>query len=90
MPVSYTHLDVYKRQLHRVLETDGSADSLQAAWQATRKDSSCVALAGCTGNTVAAGVIAQQAQSTADERLAHMAPWLQNADTVLDLSLIHI
>ena len=70
--------------LHRVLETDGSADSLQAAWQATRKDSSCVALAGCTGNTVAAGVIAQQAQSTADERLAHMAPWLQNADTVLD------
>ena len=56
----------------------------RAAWQATRKDSSCVALAGCTGNTVAAGVIAQQAQSTADERLAHMAPWLQNADTVLD------
>ena len=70
--------------LHRVLETDGSADSLQAAWQATRKDSGCVALAGCTGNSVAAAVIGLQAQAPADERLAHMAPWLQNADTVLD------
>ena len=69
---------------HRTLETDGSPASLQAAWKTARADPSCVALVGCAGNAVATGVLELQRTSPSDGTLAHVAPWLQNADVVLD------
>ncbi len=69
---------------HRTLETEGTPASLQAAWKQVRADTSCIALMGCAGNAVATGVMELQRASSSDGALAHIAPWLQNADVVLD------
>ena len=69
---------------HVALETDGSPASLEAAWKTVRADANCVALAGCAGNSVALGLLDLQRKAGSDSPLAHVAPWLQSADVVLD------
>ncbi|GAD23475.1 amino acid/amide ABC transporter substrate-binding protein [Acidovorax sp. MR-S7] len=58
---------------HLVLETDGSAASLRAAWQTAHADPACVALSGCVGDGTAAAIASLQ---PADAPLPHAAPWL--------------
>ena len=66
---------------HRVLETDGSAASLQATWQQAQALQDCVALSGCVGHTAAAGLAALQARTTSTAPLAQVASWLQGSET---------
>lgn len=74
---------------HRVLETDGSAASLQAAWQQAHAMADCVALSGCVGHP-AASLAALHARSGSADPLAQVAPWLQGGgagagDAVFDI-----
>lgn len=74
---------------HRVLETDGSAASLQAAWQQAHAMADCVALSGCVGHT-AESLAALHARSGSAAPLAQVAPWLQGGragagDAVFDI-----
>lgn len=74
---------------HRVLETNGSAASLQAAWQQAQTMADCVALSGCVGHT-AASLSALHARSGSAAPLAQVAPWLQGGragagDAVFDI-----
>ena len=76
---------------HLALETDGSASSLQEAWQKAHATPGCVALSGCVGHTAAAGLVALQARAGTSTPLAHIAPWLHSTedlpagDTVFDI-----
>ena len=71
-----------RRIEHRVLETDGSPASLQAALGSVVSDPSCVALSGCVGDPLARQLLAlsQAGRLT----LAQAAPWLQNASLAID------
>lgn len=62
---------------HWVLETDGSAASLQAAWHQVQHRGGCVALSGCVGHPAAAQLGEWQAQPS-DNPLAQIAPWLHH------------
>ena len=62
---------------HWVLETDGSAASLQAAWQKIHGNAGCMALSGCTGHAAAAELAQLQARTNSSP-LAHIAPWLHS------------
>lgn len=68
---------------HRVLETDGSSASLQAAWQQAQAMADCVALSGCVGHTAAA-LAALPARAGSAAPLAQVAPWLQGGETWAD------
>ncbi len=75
---------------HLVLETDGSAAGLQAAWHKAHATAGCVALSGCVGNAAAAGLATLQARSGSSTPLAQVAPWLHGTeawpdDTVFDI-----
>ncbi|MDD2712056.1 MAG: ABC transporter substrate-binding protein [Simplicispira sp.] len=63
---------------HLVLETDGSAASLQAAWHQAHAHPGCVALSGCVGHAAAAGLAALQTQAGTRTPLAQIAPWLRS------------
>lgn len=58
---------------HRVLETDGSAAALRAAWETAHADTSCIALSGCVGDGAAAALAALRPPAAP---LAQGAPWL--------------
>jgi ABC-type branched-subunit amino acid transport system substrate-binding protein len=62
---------------HWTLETDGSPQSLQAAWSQVRDNPSCVMLFGSTADPLAN----QLNQILRNEKLAmaHVAPWLQSS-----------
>lgn len=62
---------------HWVLETDGSAASLQAAWNQAQRHGGCVALSGCVGHPAAAQLSDWQAQPSGNP-LAQIAPWLHS------------
>jgi ABC-type branched-subunit amino acid transport system substrate-binding protein len=62
---------------HSVIETDGSAAQINAAWLQLRADSSCMASFGTCADSLAAS-LTQQSRSDSSE-LAHVAPWLQSA-----------
>jgi ABC-type branched-subunit amino acid transport system substrate-binding protein len=66
---------------HWVLETDGSAASLQAAWGKIHNHPGCVALSGCVGHATAADLAQLQAR-TDSRSLAHIAPWLHSRETL--------
>lgn len=66
---------------HWVLETDGSAASLQAAWEKAQNNAGCVALSGCVGHAAAAELAHLQARS-GSPALAHIAPWLHSRETL--------
>ena len=66
---------------HVTLETDGTPAGLKAAWQAAHRQTGCVALSGCVGNTAAAGLVALQSSADVASPLAMVAPWLHNAVT---------
>ncbi|WP_027996122.1 ABC transporter substrate-binding protein [Simplicispira psychrophila] len=76
---------------HLVLETDGSAASLQAAWQKAHATPDCVALSGCVGHAAAAGLATLQAHAATSSPLAQIAPWLHSSaahtadNTVFDI-----
>jgi ABC-type branched-subunit amino acid transport system substrate-binding protein len=62
---------------HLALEVDGSAASVQQAWQSVRDNPACVALSGTVSDPVATLLAAQLRQEGA--AIAHAAPWLQAA-----------
>lgn len=62
---------------HTVIETDGSATQINAAWTQMRNDASCLASFGSCADGLAAALTIQS-QSDSSE-LAHVAPWLQSA-----------
>lgn len=84
---------------HLTLETDGTSESLQSAWQTAQRQSQCVALSGCVGNATASGLIALQAKTPSDSPLPFIAPWLHDtaaiaagvgaSDTVFDVFAGH-
>ena len=63
---------------HLVLETDGSAASLQAAWHKAHAHPGCVALSGCVGSATAASLAALQNRTGTSTPLAQIAPWLHS------------
>jgi ABC-type branched-subunit amino acid transport system substrate-binding protein len=63
---------------HNVIETDGSAAQMNAAWTQLRSDASCIASFGTCADGLAA-FFTQQSRS----ELAHVAPWLQSASVEL-------
>lgn len=67
---------------HVTLETDGTAASLQAAWQKVHAMPACVALSGCVGDSAAAGLAAIQAAAKTTTPLAQVAPWLHSTQTL--------
>lgn len=67
---------------HLALEVDGSAASVQQAWQSVRDNPSCVALMGTVSDPVATMLCARLRQDGA--AIAHAAPWLQNASVEVD------
>lgn len=66
---------------HVTIETDGTPASLKAAWETAHGQTGCVAVAGCVGNTAAAGLVALQSSAGSASPLALVAPWLHNAVT---------
>ena len=74
---------------HRVLETDGSSASLQAAWQQAQAMADCVALSGCVGHTAAA-LAALPARAGNAAPLTQVAPWLQGRETWADDAVFDI
>jgi ABC-type branched-subunit amino acid transport system substrate-binding protein len=62
---------------HLVLETNGSAQSLQAAWEQLQNNPQCVAISGCTADPLAT----QLNSLVRNDRLglANVAPWMQNS-----------
>lgn len=84
---------------HQTLETDGTPASLQSAWQSAQRQTRCIALSGCVGNTAASGLIALQAKTATESPLAFVAPWLHDTagaataagagDTVFDVFAGH-
>lgn len=62
---------------HSIIETDGSAGQINAAWAQLRNDTSCIASFGSCADGLAT-VFTQQSRSDSSE-LAHVAPWLQSA-----------
>lgn len=67
---------------HQSIEVDGSAASLRAALATVRSTPNCVALSGCAGDPVAAGVVRALRQE--DFAIANAAPWLQSSDVEAD------
>ncbi len=66
---------------HVTIETDGTPASLKVAWETAHGQAGCVAVAGCVGNTAAAGLVALQSSAGSASPLALVAPWLHNAVT---------
>lgn len=60
---------------HQVIETDGSAASIQSALRTAQADHACVALSGCAGDATAASIAALQQSAASPLPIA--APWLQ-------------
>ena len=67
---------------HWVLETDGSAASLQTAWKKIHSHAGCVALSGCVGHAAAAELAQLQARTDSNNPLAHIAPWLHSREAL--------
>ena len=70
-----------RRVTHLVLETDGTPQGAQNAWQLAQSNPACLVLSGCTADPLAMQVNAL----AGDEKntLAHVAPWLQNSSADL-------
>ena len=62
---------------HAVLETDGSASQVDAAWTQLRADSNCLASFGACADAVAVTLSARSRVDSSE--LAQVAPWLQSA-----------
>lgn len=62
---------------HNVVETDGSAEQVSAAWGQLRGDASCLAAFGTCADGLATAFAAQSRENNSE--LAHVAPWLQSA-----------
>ncbi len=62
---------------HSVIETDGSAAQISAAWAQMRGDASCIASFGTCADSLATAFTVQS--RTDNSELAHVAPWLQSA-----------
>ena len=61
---------------HRVIETNGSASAIKAAWEGALADPTCVALSGCAGDAAAANVATLQRGAGSNNALPIVAPWL--------------
>jgi ABC-type branched-subunit amino acid transport system substrate-binding protein len=62
---------------HLAIETDGSAQSLQAAWAQVQNNPQCMVLSGCSADPLATQVNALMRNDKSG--LANVAPWLQNS-----------
>jgi ABC-type branched-subunit amino acid transport system substrate-binding protein len=67
---------------HLALPVDGSAASVQAAWQSLRGEPNCVVLSGTVSDPVATALATLLHQEGA--AIAHAAPWLQNSALDID------
>jgi len=67
---------------HVALEVDGSAASLQQAWQSVRDNPACVVLSATASDPAATGLAELLRQESA--AIAHAAPWLQNSSVEID------
>ncbi len=65
-----------RKVTHMVLETDGTPQGAQNAWQLAQNNPACLVLSGCTADPLAMQVntLVRNEKSS----LAHVAPWLQN------------
>jgi ABC-type branched-subunit amino acid transport system substrate-binding protein len=63
---------------HLSLEVDGSPGSLIATLDSIRKIPNCIALSGTSGDRAASQLVTLLRQEQYD--IAHVAPWLQNAE----------
>lgn len=73
---------------HSIIQTDGLAAQMTAAWAQLQSDANCLASFGTCADALAAGFTAQ---SRADkDELAHVAPWLQNASVELGVNTFSI
>jgi ABC-type branched-subunit amino acid transport system substrate-binding protein len=61
---------------HQIIETDGSAAQINAAWQQLRGDASCIASFGTCADALATAFTVHSRQGSSE--LAHVAPWLQS------------
>lgn len=66
---------------HLTLEVNGTAPSLQAAWQSALSHPGCVALSGCVGDNASVALAALQESSPPAQPLAQVAPWLHSQET---------
>jgi ABC-type branched-subunit amino acid transport system substrate-binding protein len=73
---------------HYVLETDGSAASLQTAVNDVWKNKHCLALAGTASNKAAVEVVGALTNAKLD--IAHVAPWLHSSAVSLGLHTFSI
>jgi ABC-type branched-subunit amino acid transport system substrate-binding protein len=62
---------------HSVIETDGSAAQMNAAWTQLRSDTSCLASFGTCADGLATSFTLQSRSDSSE--LSHVAPWLQSA-----------
>ncbi len=62
---------------HLAIETDGSAQSLQAAWEQVQSNPQCVVLSGCAADPLANQVNGLMRNDKSG--LANVAPWMQNS-----------
>jgi ABC-type branched-subunit amino acid transport system substrate-binding protein len=62
---------------HSVIETDGSAAQMNAAWAQLRSDTSCLASFGTCADGLSTAFTQQSREGSSE--LAHVAPWLQSA-----------
>lgn len=62
---------------HLTFTTDGSARSVQDAWQRIDATAHCVALSGCVGDAATQALVELQTRSGTGASLAQVAPWVQ-------------
>ena len=67
---------------HLAFETDGTPESLLAAFNTVKNNSACVAMSGSAGDQLASQLVGMARQDGLN--LAHVAPWLQNSNVEVD------
>ena len=71
-----------KQVQHVSFETDGTLESLRAAFNAVKNNLACVVMSGSAGDQLASELVGLVRQDGL--HLAHVAPWLQNSSLDID------
>lgn len=67
---------------HLTFTTDGSAQSINEAWQRIEATDNCVVLSGCVGDAATRALVELQIRSGTGASLAQVAPWVQVEDNL--------
>jgi ABC-type branched-subunit amino acid transport system substrate-binding protein len=73
---------------HLAIEIDGSAQSVQSAWEQVQNNPSCIVISGCTADPLATQINALMRSKKSS--LANVAPWQQNSSTETDANTFAI